>query len=132
MSFADTYRHGQLFCLRSVGFYRALVELKGWDANEILFTFTVAMWVGSPSIIIGGKICSKIGPKKVICVAGLLYGLAIVVSAFVTSVAAFIVLQGVVASFFMFCISVATLDNIGTLYPISGEPPQVWFWREWA
>lgn len=98
-------------------FIGPLVELKGWDANEILFTFTVAMWVGSPSIIIGGKICSKIGPKKVICVAGLLYGLAIVVSAFVTSVAAFIVLQGVVASFFMFCISVATLDNIGTLYP---------------
>ena len=98
-------------------FIGPLIELRGWDANSILFAFTLAMWVGSPSIIIGGKICEKLGPKKTISFAGIFYGGAIVASAFVTSVVAFLALQGVIASFFMFVISVCCLENIGTLYP---------------
>lgn len=98
-------------------FIGPLMTLKGWDANAILFTFTLAMWVGSPSLIIGGKISQIFGVKKTMCVSGFLYGVAIIVSAFVTSVTVFMILQGIVASFFMFVISVCSLNNIGTLYP---------------
>ncbi len=98
-------------------FIAPLMSLRGWDAGMILMTFTVAMWVGSPSIIIGGWIMEKVGLKRTMIISGVLYGLCIFASAMVTSVVAFIILQGVFGSFFMFVLSVCSLQNIGTLYP---------------
>ena len=98
-------------------FISPLVELRGWAPGSILFVFTLSMWVGTPSNIIGGIILQKIKPKRLIVGGGAIYGLAILISAFVTSVVLFSVLQGIIASFFMFVIMLAQYENIGKLFP---------------
>ena len=65
-------------------FVNPLIAARGWDADDIIFTFTLAMWVGTPSIIIGGKLTEIFKPRKLIIICGFLYGISIVLSGFTT------------------------------------------------
>ena len=98
-------------------FVNPLIAARGWDADDIIFTFTLAMWVGTPSIIIGGKLTEIFKPRKLIIICGLLYGISIVLSGFTTSVVLFMICQGVFASAFMFFANVAAMQNVGELFP---------------
>lgn len=98
-------------------FVNPLMAERGWSPDDIIFTFTLAMWVGTPSIMIGGKLTEIFKPKKLIIVCGFLYGISIVISGFATSVVMFMICQGVLASAFMFFASVASMQNVGELFP---------------
>lgn len=95
----------------------SLSEKFGWSVGSVLMTFTVAMWVGSPAQILGGIIRDKIGNRATIVYGGIVYGLAIILSGFVSTVIGFIILQGIVASSVLFIVSVAQYQNIGALFP---------------
>lgn len=90
---------------------------RGWGIEEILMTYTISLWIGTPSVIIGGILRDKFGNKKCIVVGGFLTGLSIIISGYVTSVTMFVILEGVLASFFTFVVSTAQMSNIGILFP---------------
>lgn len=94
-----------------------LNEKYGWSLATIMMTFTLSMWIGTPGIIVGGKLMEKFGNKKVIVGAGVIYGIAVVSSGYVSNVIVFVVLQGVVAALMMFVAYVAQLKNVGVLFP---------------
>lgn len=94
-----------------------LNEKFGWSLATIMMTFTVSMWIGTPGIIIGGKLMEKFGNKKVIAGSGIIYGIAVIASGYVSNVILFVILQGVVAALMMFVAYVAQLKNVGVLFP---------------
>ena len=98
-------------------FVNPLIADRGWQADDIIFTFTLAMWVGTPSIIVGGKLTEIFKPRRLIIICGFLYGIAIVLSGFTTSVLVFMLCQGVFASAFLFFANVAAMQNVGELFP---------------
>lgn len=94
-----------------------LNEKYGWSLSSIMMTFTLSMWIGTPGIIIGGKLMEKFGNKRVITGAGVVYGIAVICSGYVSNVIVFVILQGVVAASMMFVAYVAQLKNVGVLFP---------------
>lgn len=98
-------------------FVNPLIAARGWDPGDIIFTFTLAMWVGTPSMMIGGKLVEKFRSRNVIIFCGFFYAAAIIISGFTTSVIMFMICQGVFASAFMFFATVAAMQNLGELFP---------------
>ena len=94
-----------------------LSQTYGWSINGILVTFTIAIWVGSPAMVIGGKIRDKLGNRLTIILGGAVYGIAIFISGSTTSLPVFIVMQGIVASSMLFVVYCAQMTNIGELFP---------------
>lgn len=94
-----------------------LAEANGWGITEVLFTFTLAFWIGSPATIVGGRIRDAFGNRPVILVGAILYGVGVVASGLVTNVIAFILLQGIVVTAITFSVTVAQLHNVGALFP---------------
>lgn len=71
-----------------------LQALSGGDAPNLAVIFTIANAVGPVTMISGGAIQGKLGPRKVILLGGLLFGLGMFLSGFVTSVALLLVTYG--------------------------------------
>lgn len=94
-----------------------LNEKYGWNLGTIMLTFTLSMWIGTPGNILGGILMKKFGNKKVITGAGIIYGIAVVASGYVSNVFAFVILQGIVAALMMFVAYVCQLKNVGVLFP---------------
>ncbi len=94
-----------------------LNEVKGWGIQEILLTFTVSMWVGPIATIVGGKARDTWGNKACIIVAGILYGLSVMVSGLVGSVVLFIIIQGCVTAFCMYAVFLAQQMQVSKLFP---------------
>ncbi len=94
-----------------------LHEARGWSVQQILLTFTVAMWVGPISTIIGGKIRDTWGNKVCLIGGGVLYGISVMISGLVSNVTLFILLQGGLTAFFMYCLYLAQIKNVSNLFP---------------
>lgn len=64
-----------------------LNQLNGWDLTpaNLAIVFVVANSVGPITMIFGGRINDRFGPKKVIFVGGLMFGGGMVLSGFATS-----------------------------------------------
>ena len=94
-----------------------LHEQHGWSTNTIVLAYSVAMFCEIPTYIIGGGLSNKFGMKKVLVCCGVLYGLAILASGLTSSVAVFVITQGVIGSLAMYGIYVCTLALINAMYP---------------
>ncbi len=94
-----------------------LNEKYGWSIGTLMITFTLSMWIGTPGTLLGGVLMEKFGNRKVIIGSGVIYGIAVVASGYVSNVFLFIILQGVVAAITMFTAYVCQLKNVGVLFP---------------
>lgn len=92
-------------------------ESYGWDPAIVVLAFTGMMLFGIPGSIVGGKLRDRFGTKWVLKVGGIGFGLSVVASAFSTSAWMYVILDGCLASFFMYLVYVAQLANIGELFP---------------
>ena len=71
-----------------------LEGLTGKTITSLAIVFTVANSVGPITMICGGFINDKLGPKLVLIIGGILFGIGMIASGFVTSVAGLIVTYG--------------------------------------
>ncbi len=66
-------------------FVRPMVASQGWTLTEVSLTFTIAIAVLGAGTVVGGLWQDRVGPRIVASVAGLLYGLGYLVSAWSVS-----------------------------------------------
>lgn len=90
---------------------------KGWDPAIIVIAFSVMTFMSLPGSIVGGALKAKFGNKMVLKVGGLGFALTCVATVFITSPWAYVVLMGGIAPFFVYCVYVIQMANIGELFP---------------
>lgn len=71
-----------------------LQALSGGDTPNLAVIFTVANAVGPITMISGGTLQGRLGPRKVILLGGLLFGLGMFLSGFATSVTILLITYG--------------------------------------
>ena len=98
-------------------FVSPLQEAHGWSPNKIVMAYTVTMFCEFPSFIVGGWLMNKFGIKKVQVTSGVLYGAAILISGLTSSVAVFVVAQGVMAGLAMYGVYICNVALINALFP---------------
>lgn len=72
-----------------------LREIKGTEVSNLAIVFTVANSIGPITMILGGRINDKLGPKWVLLIGGLLFGGGMIGSGFATSVSMLIMTYGI-------------------------------------
>lgn len=69
---------------------------KALTIGDLAIVYTVANGVGPITMISGGFFNDRLGPKKVILIGGLMYGIGMILSGFVTSVPALLLTYGLI------------------------------------
>ncbi len=78
-------------------FNQPLVDKFGWQNNEVVFTFSITIFIFAVSAIFSGKLQDKIGPRIVASIGGLLYGGGLILSSTATSITQLYIYYGVIA-----------------------------------
>ncbi|MEG0919382.1 MAG: OFA family MFS transporter [Anaerovoracaceae bacterium] len=94
-----------------------LVEEFGWTAAATALTFTIANGISPVTMITGGKIQDRFGPKWVILVGGVMFGLGIFLSGLSTSLGWLYFSYGIVAGFGMGLVYSCTIANTVKFFP---------------
>ncbi|MDF3001328.1 MAG: NarK [Bacillota bacterium] len=94
-----------------------LIKTFGWTAAATALTFTIANAVSPITMITGGKIQDKYGPKWVIFAGGILFGGGIFLSGLTTSLAWLYVSYGIIAGFGMGLVYSCTIANTVKFFP---------------
>ncbi|MGL5085327.1 MAG: MFS transporter [Clostridium sp.] len=63
-------------------FNQPLIDKFGWDKSDIVFTFSIVVFVFAFTTMFSGRLQDKIGPKKVALIGGALYGTGLILSSF--------------------------------------------------
>lgn len=74
-----------------------LAELYGWDKDDIVMAYSIAIFVFAFTTIFSGRLYDKIGPKKIAAIGGLFYGMGMIFSAFATQLWMLYITYGVIA-----------------------------------
>lgn len=98
-------------------YVQPLSEFHGWSMNLIVTAFSISYLVMIPAYAVGGWVTAKFGMKKILVVSAGAYGLSILLSGIVTNVYLFIFFMGVLSSFAMYGVFMASLSLINVLYP---------------
>lgn len=72
-----------------------LRSLNGWSSTEASLPYTVAIIMFAVLMIPGGRLQDKLGPRKVITLAGILVGFGLVLASFVPTVPGLVIAFGV-------------------------------------
>lgn len=94
-----------------------LHEAYGWNMKIISLQFTLIAASGVVASIIGGKLRERLGDRKLMLISGFGFGISIMICSISLSVWFFVIGAGVMASFFMFFISIAQVENLTELFP---------------
>lgn len=87
------------------------------DVGDLALVFTIANSVGPITMISGGKINDKFGPKWVIMFGGILYGIGFIMSGFSTSLTSLIISYGLGSGLGMGMIYGCTINNSIKFFP---------------
>lgn len=94
-----------------------LTTIVGQEVTSLAIVFTVANAVGPITMISGGSIVDRIGPKWVIRVGGILFGAGMIASGFATSVAWLLVSYGLGVGLGVGMVYGATVSNSVKFFP---------------
>ena len=97
-----------------------LSECAGYEIASLAIVFTIANAIGPVTMISGGYINDKLGPKAVLLVGGLLFGAGMIGSGFVTTVGMLIVTYGLGVGLGMGLIYGITVSNTVKFFPDKG------------
>lgn len=90
---------------------------KGWDPTIVVLAFSIMTFMSLPGSIVGGAIKARFGNKLVLKLGGLGFALTCVATSFATGPWAYVILMGGVAPFFVYCVYVVQMANVGELFP---------------
>jgi len=85
--------------------------------GDLAIVYTIANAVGPITMISGGYVNDRIGPRLVILTGGLMFGLGMVASGFMTSVTGLIVTYGLIAGLGLGMAYGATISSCQKLFP---------------
>lgn len=94
-----------------------LSALSGADVGSLALVFSVANAVGPLTMISGGVVNDRIGPRWVVLVGGLLFGAGMIGSGFATSVPMLVVTYGLGCGLGMGMVYGATVSNAVKFFP---------------
>lgn len=97
-------------------FQKPLMQLFQWTSSQASLTFTITLCMMPIAMTFAGKIEQQKGPKVVIGVGGLLFGVGILLSGFTKSLAYLYVVHGVIGGL-----------GVGTVYGIAVSNSVKWF-----
>ena len=100
-------------------YVQPLHEVHGWSMNLIVLALSVSYAVMIPAYLFTGIVTAKFGMKKLLVISSAAYGLCILVSGIVTNVYLFIVFMGILSSFAMYGVFMASIALINVLFPES-------------
>ena len=98
-------------------YVQPLHEVHGWSMNLIVVALSVSYGVMIPAYLFAGIITVKIGMKKLLVISAVAYGMSILVSGIVTNVYLFIFFMGILSSFAMYGVFLASIALINVLVP---------------
>ncbi|AOY75283.1 L-lactate MFS transporter [Clostridium formicaceticum] len=78
-------------------FNEPLVQAFGWQSNEVVLTFSIAVFVFAFTTIFSGRLQDKIGPRIVASIGGLLYGIGLLLTSTATSITQLYIYYGLIA-----------------------------------
>lgn len=78
-------------------FNQPLMDKFGWGNNEVVLTFSIAVFVFAFSTIFSGRLQDKIGPRTVATIGGVLYGGGLVLASTATTIPQLYIYYGVIA-----------------------------------
>lgn len=78
-------------------FNQPLMDKFGWTKEQVVMTYSIAIFVFAFATIFSGRLNDKIGPKKVAMIGGVLYGTGMIVASFATSLPMLYIGYGVLA-----------------------------------
>ncbi|WP_196000618.1 OFA family MFS transporter [Clostridium sp. 1001271B_151109_B4] len=88
-----------------------------YTAGTLAIVFTVTNSVGPITMITGGRINDKFGPKKVIFFGGLLFGIGMILSGFSNSLPMLIVCYGIITGLGVGMVYGCTISNSVKFFP---------------
>lgn len=94
-----------------------LSEVTGSEIGSLAICFTVANSVGPITMILGGILNQKLGPKKIILIGGLMFGVGMIASGFVGSIGALIVTYGLLCGLGVGMVYGCTISNTIKFFP---------------
>lgn len=107
------------FSVFSVPFAAQLTEALGREirAADLAIVFTVTNFVGPITMILGGSINDKLGPRWVVFVGGLLFGGGMLLSGYATSIGMLVVTFGLMLGLAMGLVYGCTVSNSIKFFP---------------
>lgn len=94
-----------------------LSQLTGKEITSLSIIFTIANGVGPITMIAGGAITKKIGPRMVVVLGGILFGTGMIASGFATSVAMLMLTYGVLVGLGVGMVYGCTISNTIRFFP---------------
>ncbi len=94
-----------------------LGEKLGWSGTAIALTFTIANGISPVTMITGGKLLDRFGPRWVVFVGGILFGGGMIASGFIQSLAGIYVTYGLFVGFGMGMVYSCTISNTVKFFP---------------
>jgi len=98
-------------------FQKPLIDLFGWSTSETSLVFTISLGVVPVAMIIAGKIQDKAGPKTVVLIGGIFFGLGIVGAGFTDSLGVLYATYGITGGIGIGTIYACTVANTVKLFP---------------
>lgn len=78
-------------------FNQPLMDKFGWTKDQVVMTYSIAIFVFAFSTIFSGRLADKIGPRKVATIGGVLYGTGMILASFASSLPMLYFSYGVLA-----------------------------------
>lgn len=89
----------------------------GWSGTATALAFTIANGISPVTMITGGKLLDKFGPRWVVFIGGLLFGGGMITSGFVRSLMGIYVAYGIFVGFGMGMVYSCTISNTVKFFP---------------
>lgn len=106
-------------------FNQPLMDKFGWQKNEVVLTFSIAVFVFAFSTIFSGRLQDKIGPKIVATVGGLLYGGGLILASTATSIMQLYIYYGIIVGAGVGFAYVCPLSTCVKWFP---EKKRLYYW----
>ena len=78
-------------------FNQPLIDKFGWEKNDVVLTFSIAVFIFAFSTIFSGRLQDKIGPRIVAMIGGILYGGGLLLASTATSIIQLYIYYGIIA-----------------------------------
>lgn len=78
-------------------FNQPLIDKYGWSKDQVVFTYSLAIFIFAASTILSGWLVDKVGPKKIATFGGVLYGAGMMLASVASSLPMMYLAYGVLA-----------------------------------
>lgn len=98
-------------------FNQPLMDKYGWTKDQVVFTYSLAIFIFAASTIVSGRLVDKYGPKKIATIGGILYGVGMMLASVASTLPMLYLAYGVLAGAGVGCAYVCPLSTCVKWFP---------------